>query len=235
MANKNPRILYIGKNHVVKSIKVFKRLAEEFEVVGVVTIPAKMSAKARNKVLGWGSVEDIAKRNNIPVIKTRKIDDGTKDFVRSKKPDIIISNSNPLFVPDDVIKMSNIAAIGCHPSLLPRNRGKHGVMGHLKAGDDKAGCTVFHLTKEVDEGDIVRQIDVPIYWWDNTLTVTRRMNRKIPSMVVNAVKDLSSGKKSARQDHSKATYSNERVGIIKLYIFRLKNFIRRNRHEKHAS
>lgn len=51
-------------------------------------------------------------------------------------------------------------AIGYHPSLLPRHRGRDAVKWTIKFGDTVAGGTVYELDEKVDGGAIVLQRSV---------------------------------------------------------------------------
>lgn len=52
--------------------------------------------------------------------------------------------------------------INLHPSLLPRFPGLDGIGQALRAGVAETGCTVHHVTIEVDGGEIIAQSRVPI-------------------------------------------------------------------------
>jgi phosphoribosylglycinamide formyltransferase 1 len=52
--------------------------------------------------------------------------------------------------------------INIHPSLLPKYRGLDTHRRALEAGDTEAGATVHWVTEELDGGDIIDQIRVPI-------------------------------------------------------------------------
>jgi formyltetrahydrofolate-dependent phosphoribosylglycinamide formyltransferase len=66
--------------------------------------------------------------------------------------------------------------INIHPSLLPKYKGLHAVEQALDSGDKVTGCTVHHVTKELDSGAIIRQAEVPILPDDTVETLTRRIH-----------------------------------------------------------
>jgi len=51
-------------------------------------------------------------------------------------------------------------AFGCHPSLLPRHRGKDAVKWTIRFGDTIAGGSIYELGEKVDGGAIVLQRSV---------------------------------------------------------------------------
>ena len=56
----------------------------------------------------------------------------------------------------------NRRMINIHPSLLPKYKGLNTHRRALEAGDTEAGATVHWVVPEVDGGDIIDQISVPI-------------------------------------------------------------------------
>lgn len=70
--------------------------------------------------------------------------------------DLLVTAHATRFVPAEIRRKAR-AAVGYHPSLLPRHRGKRSVQATIEAGDAIAGGSVFHLTDGFDEGPIVAQ------------------------------------------------------------------------------
>lgn len=54
-------------------------------------------------------------------------------------------------------KMLNI-----HPSLLPKYKGLHTHQRAIDAGDAEAGCSVHQVTAELDGGQVLGQVRVPV-------------------------------------------------------------------------
>ena len=82
--------------------------------------------------------------------------------VSTWQPDLIVLAGfmrimSPVFVAHYHGRLINI-----HPSLLPKYRGLDTHRRALEAGDTEAGATVHWVTEELDGGDIIDQIRVPI-------------------------------------------------------------------------
>lgn len=71
--------------------------------------------------------------------------------------DVVLAAYSHAMIPEDVRKKARVAAIGYHPSLLPRWRGIAAVQWTIKANDPIAGGSVYHLTDEMDAGGIAAQ------------------------------------------------------------------------------
>lgn len=106
-----------------------------------------------------------------------------------------------------IINLPKIAAINCHPSLLPRYRGPNPYAQTIMAGETKTGVT-FHLIDETfDAGAILHQKEIPIMPFDTGNTLKLRCS----GMARNEIKILLN--KMANdviipipQDAKKATY-----------------------------
>lgn len=65
--------------------------------------------------------------------------------------------------------------INIHPSLLPKYKGLDTHARALEAGDSEAGCTVHHVTSQLDSGPIIAQARVPIKAGDTPETLAARV------------------------------------------------------------
>jgi phosphoribosylglycinamide formyltransferase 1 len=52
--------------------------------------------------------------------------------------------------------------LNIHPSLLPEFKGTHAVRDALSAGVKETGCSVHHVTEEMDSGLVMAQARVPV-------------------------------------------------------------------------
>ena len=66
--------------------------------------------------------------------------------------------------------------INTHPALLPSFKGWHAVRDALAYGVKVTGCTVHHVTLEVDAGKIIEQASVPVEPGDTLETLTAKVH-----------------------------------------------------------
>src|SRR5205823_2832722 len=52
--------------------------------------------------------------------------------------------------------------VNIHPSLLPKYRGLDTQARAIEAGDSVSGCSVHVVTEELDAGEVLGQVEVPI-------------------------------------------------------------------------
>ncbi len=67
--------------------------------------------------------------------------------------------------------------LNIHPSLLPKYPGLEAWKQALEAGEKLTGCTVHHVTKEVDGGPVVAQGEVDVFEDDTPETLHNRIQR----------------------------------------------------------
>jgi phosphoribosylglycinamide formyltransferase-1 len=65
--------------------------------------------------------------------------------------------------------------VNIHPSLLPKYRGLDTHARALEAGDTVSGCSVHIVTEELDSGDVLGQMEVPIEVGDTAESLERRV------------------------------------------------------------
>ncbi len=71
--------------------------------------------------------------------------------------DLIVAAHSHDFISAKTMRKTRLGAIGFHPSLLPRHRGRDAVRWTVKMGDPVAGGSVYWLNQSVDGGPIARQ------------------------------------------------------------------------------
>jgi methionyl-tRNA formyltransferase len=88
--------------------------------------------------------------------------------------DVIVAAHSHSFITADARAKARLAAIGYHPSLLPRHRGIAAIEWTMKCRDPIAGGTVYHLTQTMDGGAIAAQDWCFVYPDDDAGSLWRR-------------------------------------------------------------
>lgn len=65
--------------------------------------------------------------------------------------------------------------LNIHPSLLPKYRGLDTHRRAIEAGDEASGCSVHIVTEELDAGEVLGQLEVPIRPDDTPGTLEQRV------------------------------------------------------------
>lgn len=100
---------------------------------------------------------------------------GLDDLVLPEPVDLLITAGSFAFVPAS-LRESAKWCVGYHPSLLPLYKGKRAIEDAIQAGESVTGGSVYHLTGDIDAGDIVfqdwcfiRRDDTPAEIWRRCL------------------------------------------------------------------
>jgi methionyl-tRNA formyltransferase len=88
--------------------------------------------------------------------------------------DVIVAAHAHSFITVEARAKARKAAIGYHPSLLPRHRGIAAVEWTMKCRDPIAGGSVYHLSDGMDEGAIAAQEWCFVYPDDDAGSLWRR-------------------------------------------------------------
>jgi methionyl-tRNA formyltransferase len=88
--------------------------------------------------------------------------------------DVLVAAHSHAFITAPARTRAKRAAIGYHPSLLPRHRGIAAVEWTIKCRDPIAGGTVYHLSDTLDGGLIAAQDWCFVYPDDDANTLWRR-------------------------------------------------------------
>ena len=108
--------------------------------------------------------------------------------------DLVVCAHAHCFVDGMARGRARLGAIGYHPSLLPRHRGRDAVEWAVRFGDPLTGGTVYQLDDGADTGPVLRQEWCWVRPGDDAATLWRRelapMGRRLLGLVV---ADLAAG------------------------------------------
>lgn len=180
-------------------------IAENFDIVGVVTQPDKPSG--RGKRLTPPPVKIIAGAHNLPVYQPAKV--RHREFIRVLKklqPTAIIVAAFGQLLPKSVLAIPPCGCINLHPSLLPKYRGAAPIQWALINGETETGVTIMLLDEGADTGDIILQKRVKIDPQDTAATLSNRLARLAAPLLIQALKNTSDvPPPHSPQDHAEAT------------------------------
>jgi methionyl-tRNA formyltransferase len=162
--------------------------------------------KAKDKS-GRIYLDEIAERENIPLLKINDIND-SKVIDALKKYDIdwlfIIGWSQ--IAKHDVLETPTHGCIGMHPTLLPIGRGRAAIPWAIIKGLDETGVTIFKLDEGVDTGDIIGQGVIGIFENTTATDLYKKVNDMHIELISKYWDDIVNNRvKLWKQDESKAT------------------------------
>ena len=162
---KNLRIVYMGTpDFAVAPLE--RLLAQGYNVVGVVTMPDKAIGR-HHDVLQSSPVKQFAVSHDIPVLQPERLrDENFLQQLKALNADLQIVVAFRM-LPEVVWAMPPLGTFNLHAALLPQYRGAAPINWAVINGDTETGITTFFLQHEIDTGDIIQQVRVPIEDTDN--------------------------------------------------------------------
>ena len=191
MDKKDLRIVYMGTPEF--AVESLKRLVEGgYNVVGVVTMPDKPMGR-HGSVLQPSPVKEYALSQGLNILQPVKLKDETfLEELRALKADLQIVVAFRM-LPEVVWNMPRLGTFNCHASLLPQYRGAAPINWAIINGDTETGVTTFFLKHEIDTGEIIDQVRIPIADTDNVEQIYDRLMNLGADEVVNTVEMILKG------------------------------------------
>lgn len=191
MDKKDLRIVYMGTPEF--AVESLKRLVEGgYNIVGVITMPDKPMGR-HGSVLQPSPVKQYAVSQGLKVLQPEKLKN--EEFVaelRSLNADLQIVVAFRM-LPEVVWSMPRLGTFNLHASLLPQYRGAAPINWAVINGDTETGITTFFLKHEIDTGEIIDQVRVPIADTDNVEVVYERLMRLGGDLILKTVDAILEG------------------------------------------
>lgn len=179
---------------------------ERFEVVGVVTQPDKPAG--RGLKLTPPPAKVVAQGLGIPVLQPLSLrEPEVQAAIHALQPDVGAMVAYGQWVPAQVFDLPPKRTLNLHPSLLPRHRGAAPVPGALLAGDSEVGLSVHFVVDEMDAGDVLAQLTMPVGEDDTAGALMARLAEVGAPFFVETLAAWVRGEITPHsQDHTQATW-----------------------------
>ena len=160
MNKENLRIVYMGTpDFAVESLKAL--VEGGYNIVGVVTMPDKPVGRHGN-TLQPSPVKKYAVENGLKVLQPEKLKDPQfLEELQTLEADLQIVVAFRM-LPEVVWDMPHLGTFNLHASLLPQYRGAAPINWAVINGEKVTGVTTFFLNHEIDTGEVIKQVKVPI-------------------------------------------------------------------------
>ncbi len=180
-------------------------LARNFSIDLVVTNPDEPSG--RSYELKSPPIKMVAEKAGLAVFQPAKLKDPeTQAFLSRYQPDAIVVVAYGHIIPPWMIDLPRLGCINLHASLLPKYRGAAPVAWALIRGERVTGVTTMKIDAGLDTGDILLQREIAVRDSDTTETLSDRLSRVGPDLMVETLERLERGEIEPRaQDHAQAT------------------------------
>jgi methionyl-tRNA formyltransferase len=200
------RIVYIGAV-AASAAWLEETIGAGGDVVAVLTLPA---ARARRHS-DYADLRPLAAAHGVAVHEVVDVNDpATLELIRRLRPDVLFVFGWSQLLGPELLALA--PAVGSHPALLPRDRGRHPITWALVDGLDETGLTFLWLDEGPDTGDILWQRRLAIGPEDDAADVYASVERAGRQAIREFVPQLEDGTAPrVPQDEDEATYRRRRT------------------------
>ena len=155
---------------------------------------------------GGGGLAEAARSLGVPILQPSHVNaPETVATIAGLRPDVNLSIAyDQIF--GAAIRETAGWFLNVHAGKLPAYRGRNIINWAIINGETEIGVTVHLVDHGIDTGDILLQRVLPIAWTDTYGDVLARVVREIPSLVVEALQLIASGKADPRPQEGSGTY-----------------------------
>lgn len=171
-----------------------------------VVITSPDAPRGRGLVLTPSETRVLALEHNIPVLTPEKITDEVVTEIASYGCEYGIVVAYGKILPESLIQSFPLGLINVHYSLLPKYRGASPVESALRNGDTVTGVAIQQLVYQLDAGDILASVEVPIDAHETTRELRPRLVATGAELLVSLLPSFEDGTATRTpQDHTQAT------------------------------
>jgi len=186
---------------------ILRALAEQLEVVAVVTQPDCFAGRGRCRCVS-PPVKLVAQEHGIPVLQPERLrrDEDALQAMEEAGADVFVLAAYGQILPERVLRMPPHGVIGVHASLLPRWRGAAPVEAAILYGDAETGVTLMLTDEGLDTGDIIAQRAISIDPRETSVTLTPKLANLGAELLLETLPRWVGGEITPRpQDDGRAT------------------------------
>ncbi len=199
------KIVFMGSPDF--SLSALRLLAENYQLVGVVTQPDRASGRGRE--LKAPPVKTLALELKIPVIQPEKLrEPEAMQQLRDWNPDLIVVAAFGQILKKEVLDLPKYGCINIHASLLPRWRGAAPINAAILAGDEETGIAIMKMDVGLDTGPMLAIKKIRIRRDDTAGSVFQTLSKLGANLLLETLPDYLSGNLAATpQPEEGSTYA----------------------------
>jgi methionyl-tRNA formyltransferase len=199
------RVVFVGSVEFSESL--LRHILElDVSVVGVCTLKDSLF-NSDHCDLG-----PLALQHGIPVLYISDINSSeTNNWIKDRQPDIIFCFGWSKLIASNLLVSTPLGVLGFHPTMLPKNRGRHPIVWALVLGLQRTGSTFFFMNEHADAGDIVSQSVVEIDYLDDARTLYDKLLCAAKDQLTDLIPRLVNGDfRRLKQDDSQSNLWRKR-------------------------
>jgi methionyl-tRNA formyltransferase len=173
-----------------------------------VDLVCSLDEEASENVSDYYPIHEIAKKNNVPYLKFKKINSADIIFkIKEVNPDFIFVIGLSQIISEEIINTANDYSIGFHPTPLPKHRGRAAIPWQIILGIENSKVSLFKLDKGMDSGDLIVQYPYKIENTDYAFDVYNKACIAMKEALNECLTDIYRDSVNfIKQKHDDATY-----------------------------
>ena len=203
------RVLFAGTGDI--GIPSLRRIAEEHELLGVLTQPDRPAGRHRELKPPAIKEELLRIAPGVPLLQPESPrQPEVIAWVRDLAPEVMVTMAYGRILPSELLEAPSRACLNIHASLLPRHRGASPIQSAIASGDSESGITIMYMAEGLDTGDILLEKGIPIRRRESAGSLSERLASLAPLALAEALKLLAGGTAPRIiQQHELATYTGK--------------------------
>ena len=174
------------------ALPTLRALAQNYDVVGVVTQPDRASGRGRE--LKSPPVKTLALALDIPVMQPEKLRlSEAMEQLRAWAPELIVVAAFGQILKKDILEFPRFGCINVHASLLPRWRGAAPINAAILHGEEETGVTIMQMDVGLDTGPMLSQQSIPLTRDDTAGSVFEKLSTLGAALLIETLPDYLSG------------------------------------------
>ena len=159
---------------------------------------------------------ELAAQQKLPfLVQPKPADSAYPEFlkvVQEMKPELIWVYSYSMILRDDLLSIPVQGAINIHGAILPQYRGANPTQWAILNGEMETGVTLHVMTSGVDEGPIIDQQKIPLFFEDTWKDVFQRNDHSARMLIKKNLAAILQGSwKANPQNERDAGYCRRRT------------------------
>jgi methionyl-tRNA formyltransferase len=184
------KIVFMGTPEF--AVPALENIAKQHTISAVVTAPDRPAG--RGKQLRKSAVKEAAEKLNIKVLQPLNLKSAEfQSELQALNADLFVVVAFRM-LPEAVWSMPRYGTINLHASLLPQYRGAAPINRAVMAGEKVTGLTTFSIEKEIDTGNILDQIEIPVGENQTAGELHDHMMEIGADLLVNTIEKIATGK-----------------------------------------
>jgi len=150
---------------------------------------------SKSEQIWFDSVEEVARRNGIEVIKPEKVNtESVIERVDQCEPDYIFSFYYRQMLGQQLLDIPRKGAFNMHGSLLPKYRGRVPVNWAIINGEAETGVSLHRMEIKPDAGNLLAQAAVSILKNDTAYDVFQKLKCVSENLLIEVVPEMLAGR-----------------------------------------